>query len=78
METKPSASIKRPIDFGQQPRDERRLFTLKEIAKEAGCSLRFLQLEIARGRLRANKLGGKLVRVTATAWAEYLARGATA
>lgn len=52
------------------------LWTLPELASEAQVCRRFLELEIARGRLRATRLSN-LVRVRERDWQAYLDAGAT-
>ena len=60
-----------------RPRSERKLLTLPECAQELSCSVRFLQLEIERGRLVATRLSNRLLRVRDRDWQAYLDRGAT-
>ena len=51
------------------------LFSPKQLAEIAGVSPATIKREIARGRLRGVRIGdGRLLRIPASAWAEYLDR----
>ena len=53
------------------------LFTLKQAAQYAICTPRYLQHQIRRGRLKALKPSGKLVRIRRTDLEAFLESGAT-
>ncbi len=54
-----------------------RLLTPKELATIAGVSPATIKREVARGRLRAIRIGeARLLRVPESAWREYLRRAA--
>jgi hypothetical protein len=55
----------------------RAMMTLPECAFEAGVSRRFLEKEIARGRLVARKLSTRICRVLRSDWERYLDHSAT-
>lgn len=55
----------------------RPLLNLVEAAGEAGVSYRFLQMEIARGRLVAVRLSTRVVRIRRDDWDRYLAGNLT-
>jgi hypothetical protein len=55
----------------------RAMLTLPECAAEANVSRRFLEKEIARGRLRAVKLSSRICRVRRSDWEHYLDSSAT-
>ena len=52
-----------------------RLFSPKQLAEIAGVSPATIKREVARGRLRGVRIGeGRLLRIPASAWAQYLDR----
>jgi len=55
----------------------RPLLNMAEAAREAGVSYRFLQMEIARGRLVAVRLSTRVVRIRRGDWDRYLAGNLT-
>jgi hypothetical protein len=59
------------------PADLRAMMTLKACAAEAAVSRRFLEKEIARGRLRAIKMSTRICRVRRSDWEHYIDSSAT-
>lgn len=62
---------------GNQNRPARSLLTVLEVAAETGVSRRFIEMEIARGRLIAVRLSARVVRIRRSDFESYLAAGAT-
>ena len=60
------------LTCGNQP-----LLTLKQAAQYAICTPRYLQNQIRRGRLKALKPTGKLVRIRRSDLEKFLESGAT-
>jgi excisionase family DNA binding protein len=60
------------LTWGNQP-----LLTLKQAAQYAICTPRYLQHQIRRGRLKALKPTGKLVRIRRSDLEKFLESGAT-
>lgn len=56
--------------------DQQPLLTLAQVAKRLQMSPRFVQLEVARGNLRASRLGGRL-RFTEAALKTYVDANST-
>lgn len=47
--------------------------TIRDLAKQIGCSVRFLELEMNRGRLTGLRFSSRLIRFSESDVAKYIA-----